>query len=143
MLTERDGIQIKMHCVTLEDLVPQEHFLRKLENAVDFSFIYDEVRDLYCPDNGRPGIDPVVLVKYLLVGYLYGIESERRIEQEIQVNMAYRWFLGLDLDDRVPDHSTISQNRRRRFHGKEVTVTCLNIFCIYAWKRDWWMERSF
>ncbi len=120
MLTERDGIQIKMHCVTLEDLVPQEHFLRKLENAVDFSFIYDEVRDLYCPDNGRPGIDPVILVKYLLVGYLYGIESERRIEQEIQVNMAYRWFLGLDLDDRVPDHSTISQNRRRRFHGKNV-----------------------
>ncbi len=108
MLTKRDEIQIKMHCVTLEDLVPQEHFLRKLENAVDFSFIYDEVRDLYCPDNGRPGIDPVVLVKYLLVGYLYGIESERRIEQEIQVNMAYRWFLGLDLDDRVPDHSTIS-----------------------------------
>jgi IS5 family transposase len=59
----------------------------------------------------------VVLVKYLLVGYLYGIESERRIEKEIQVNMAYRWFLGLDLDDPVPDHSTISQNRRRRFHG--------------------------
>lgn len=120
MLTERDGIQIKMHCITIEDLVPQEHFLRKLENAVDFSFVYDEVRDLYCPDNGRPGIDPVALVKYLLVGYLYGIESERRIEQEIQVNMAYRWFLGLDLDGRVPDHSTISQNRRRRFHGENV-----------------------
>jgi IS5 family transposase len=61
-----------------------------------------------------------VLVKYLLVGYLYGIESERRIEQEIQVNMAYRWFLGLDLDGRVPDHSTISQNRRRRFCGENI-----------------------
>lgn len=120
MLTERTGVQIKMHCITIEDLVPEEHFLRKLENAVDFSFIYNKVRDLYCPDNGRPGIDPVVLVKYLLVGYLYGIESERRIEQEIQVNMAYRWFLGLDLDERVPDHSTISQNRRRRFHGENV-----------------------
>ena len=120
MLTERTGVQIKMHCITLEDLVPEEHFLRKLEAAVDFSFIYDEVRDLYCPDNGRPGIDPVALVKYLLVGYLYGIESERRIEQEIQVNMAYRWFLGLDLDDRVPDHSTISQNRRRRFQGENL-----------------------
>lgn len=75
VLTERAGIQIKVHGVTLRDLVLQEHFLRKLENAVDFSFIYDKVRDLYCPDNGRPGIDPVVLVKYLLVGYLYGIES--------------------------------------------------------------------
>lgn len=120
MLTESHMQQLKMHCLTIEDLVPQEHFLRKLDVLADFSFIYDEVRDLYCPDNGRPGIDPVVLVKYLLVGYLYGIESERRIEQEIQVNMAYRWFLGLDLDDRVPDHSTISQNRRRRFHGENL-----------------------
>ena len=120
MLTERAGVQIKMHCITIENLVPENHFLRKLEKAMYFGFIYDEVRDLYCPDNGRPSIDPVVLVKYLLVGYLYGIESERRIEQEIQVNMAYRWFLGLDLDDRVPDHSTISQNRRRRFHSENV-----------------------
>ena len=120
MLTERDGVQIKLHCITIEDLVPEEHFLRKLEGAVDFGFIYDEVRDLYCADNGRPGIDPVILVKYLLLGYLYGIESERRIEQEIQVNMAYLWFLGLDLDDRIPDHSTISQNRRRRFDGENL-----------------------
>ena len=76
MMSERDGIQLKLHCVTIEDLVPQEHFLRKLEHAVDFSFINDEVRDLYCSDNGRPSIDPTVLVKYLLAGYLYGIESK-------------------------------------------------------------------
>ncbi len=120
MLTERAGVQVKMHCITIEDVVPKDHFLRKLEAAVDFSFIYDEVRDLYCSDNGRPSLDPVVLIKYLLVGYLYGIESERRIEQEIQVNMAYRWFLGLDLDGRVPDHCTISQNRRRRFRGENL-----------------------
>ena len=109
-----------MHCITMEDLMPQGHFLRKLEAAVDFSFIYDEVREMYCHDNGRPGVDPVVLMKYLLIGYLYGIGSERRIEQEIQVNMAYRWFLGLELDERVPDHSTISQNRRRRFNGQNL-----------------------
>ena len=120
MLTEKASHQLKMHCVTMEDLVPQNHFLRKLENVVDFSFIYDEVRDLYCENNGRPCIDPAVLVKYLLVGYLYGIESERRIEQEIQVNMAYRWFLGLELDERAPDHSTISQNRRRRWDGQNL-----------------------
>ena len=120
MMTQTNGQQLKMHCLTIEDLVPAEHFLRKLNAAVDFSFIYDEVRELYCANNGRPGIDPVVLVKYLLVGYLYGIESERRIEQEIQVNMAYRWFLGLDIDERVPDHSTISQNRRRRFKGENL-----------------------
>lgn len=120
MLTQRENMQLKLHWITIEDLVPEDHFLRKLEALVDFSFIYDEVRELYCPDNGRPGIDPVVLVKYLLVGYLYGIESERRIEQEIQVNMAYRWFLGLDIGERVPDHSTISQNRRRRFDGENL-----------------------
>ena len=120
MLSKRENSQVKMHYITIEDLVPSDHFLRKLDVAVDFSFIYDEVRDLYCENNGRPSIDPVVLVKYLLIGYLFGIESERQIEHEIQVNMAYRWFLGLDLDDSVPDHSTISQNRKRRFNGQNL-----------------------
>lgn len=60
MPTERDWVQIKMHCITIEDLVPEDHFLRKLESAVDFSFIYAKVRELYYPGNGRPGIDPVV-----------------------------------------------------------------------------------
>ena len=120
MLSQQGSSQIKLHCLTIEDLVPVDHFLRKLDAVIDFSFIYDEVRELYCENNGRPSIDPVVLVKSLLIGYLYGIESERRIEQEIQVNMAYRWFLGIDLDGRVPDHSTISQNRRRRFNGENV-----------------------
>ena len=120
MLTQQGNTQIKLHCLTIEDLVPRDHFLRKLDAILDFSFIYDEVRDLYCENNGRPGIDPVVLVKSLFIGYLYGIESERRLEQEIQVNMAYRWFLGIDLDGNVPDHSTISQNRRRRFNGENL-----------------------
>ncbi len=69
---------------------------------------------------GRPSIDPVVLVKYLLVGFLKGIISERRIEQEIQLNNAYRWFLGLGLFDRVPDHSTISQLRHRKLNGTDL-----------------------
>jgi transposase len=120
MMTQRENVQIKLHSVTIEDLVPQDHFLRKLAALVDFSFIYDVVRDMYCHVTGRPSIDPVVLIKYLLIGFLYGIDSERRIEQEIRVNMAYRWFLGLDIDDRVPDHSTISQNRRRRFNGENI-----------------------
>ena len=117
MMTRTNNKQIKFHLVTIENLVPEEHFLRKLDSLVDFSFIYQETESCYCQNNGRPCIDPVILIKYLLIGFLFGIESERRIEQEIQVNMAYRWFLGLDMDDRVPDHSTISQNRRRRFNG--------------------------
>lgn len=120
MMTRNYGKQIKFHTLTIENLVPEEHFLRKLDRLVDFSFIYEETKEYYCHHNGRPSVDPVILVKYLLVGYLYGIESERRMEKEIQVNMAYRWFLGLDLDERVPDHSTISQNRRRRFGGEKL-----------------------
>jgi len=120
MLTERSGVQLKMHCITLEDLVPDNHFLRKLEAAVDFSFIYDMVRDLYCENNGRPCIDPVALIKYLLLGYLYGIESERQIEEHCRERNPFRWFLGIDIDERVPDHSTISQNRRRRFNGENI-----------------------
>ncbi len=117
-MTKQAGQQLKLHTVTIEDLVPGNHFLRKVDAVVDFGFIYGKVQNLYSSNNGRSSVDPVVLVKYLLIGFIYGIESERRIEQEIEVNMAYRWFLGLDIGDRVPDHSTISQNRRRRFNGE-------------------------
>jgi len=65
MLTEREGAQIKLHCITIEDLVPADHFPPKLEASVDFRFICDEVRVLYCADNGRPGTGPVIPVKYL------------------------------------------------------------------------------
>ena len=107
-------MQLKLHMVTIEDLMPQEHFLRKLEAALDLSFVYEETSPLYSRKYGRPPIDPVVLVKYLLVGFLYGIPSERQIEQRVQTDVALRWYLGLDLFDRVPDHSTISQLRRRK-----------------------------
>ncbi len=107
-------MQMRLHMVTIEDLVPQDHFLRRLEAALDLSFVREETAHLYSRRYGRPPIDPVVLVKFLLVGYLYGIPSERQIEQRIQTDMALRWYLGLDLLDRVPDHSTISQLRRRK-----------------------------
>jgi transposase len=103
------GMQLKLHMVTIEDLVPERHFLRKLEATLDLSFIHEETAHLYNRRYGRPPIDPVVLVKYL-----YGIPSERQIEQRIQMDVALRWYLGLNLFDRVPDHSTISQLRRRK-----------------------------
>ena len=87
-------MQMKLHMVTIEDLVPQEHFLRKLEAVLDLSFVYEETAGLYSRKYGRPPIDPVVLVKYLLVGFLYGIPSERQIEQRIQTDVALRWYLG-------------------------------------------------
>lgn len=75
MLNRHENRQMKMHFVTLEDLMPQEHFLRNLDRLVDFSFIYDKVVPLYS-NTGQPAVDPVLLVKMLLLGYLYGIESE-------------------------------------------------------------------
>ncbi len=120
LLTITKEKQTKMELVMLEQLVPEDHLLRKIDEHVSFDFIYDLVSDKYCMDNGRPTIDPVVLFKMLFIGYLYGIRSERRLTSEIQVNTAYRWFLGLDLTEKVPDSSTISQNRRRRFKGTDI-----------------------
>lgn len=119
MLKRSESKQMKMSFVTLEELMPQEHFLRDLDKFIDFDFIYDNVADLYS-NTGRPSIDPVVMIKMLLIGYIYGIDSERKLEQEITVNIAYRWFLGIDFDERIPDHSTISQLRRRKFDGTTV-----------------------
>ena len=106
--------------MSIESLVPKGHLLRKIDRVIDFSFIHEVVEPLYCADNGRPAVDPVLLFKMLLAGCLYGIRSERRLEQEIMVNAAYRWFLGLGLTGKVPDHSTISRNRIGRFAGSEV-----------------------
>ena len=119
MLHKREGFQSKLHCCTLEELMPKKHFLRDIDTLIDFSFVYDKVSHLYSAF-GRPSIDPVIIVKMLLVGYLYGIDSERRLESEIQVNIAYRWFLGIDLDEPVPDHSTFSQLRRRKFNDSRL-----------------------
>lgn len=89
--------------------MPQQHFLWKPEAALDLSFVYDETSELYSRKFGRPPIDLVVIVKYLPVGFLYGIPSERRIEQRIQTDIALRWYLDLGLFDQAPDHSIVSQ----------------------------------
>jgi len=120
MLKRPSPQQTELEMVTLEQLVPNDHLLRKIAAAVDFGFIREMTEDLYCPDNGRPPIAPEMLFKALLVGYLFGIRSERQLMREIDVNVAYRWFIGLRLTDRVFDASTFSQNRRRRFDGTDI-----------------------
>ena len=125
-------MQLAMHMVTIEDLMPREHFLRKLEAALDLSFVYEETAPLYSKKYGRPAIDPVVIVKYLLVGFLYGIPSERQIERRVQTDIALRWYLGLDLFDRVPDHSTVSQLRRRKPSFRKVFRRLFEEVVLYA-----------
>jgi transposase len=103
--------------LSLERLVPEDHLLRQIDRAVDFTFIRPLCRPFYS-HTGRPSVDPVVLFKMLLVGYLYGITSERRLAREISLNLGYRWFLGYDFDQPTPDHSVLSKARAR--FGPEV-----------------------
>jgi len=109
-----------MEFVSIDSLVPKDHLLRKIDLSIDFGFIREKVKGLYCPDNGRPGVDPVILFKMLFIGYFFGIRSERQLIREIEVNVAYRWFLGFGLQSKIPHHSTISQNRRRRFSQSNI-----------------------
>jgi transposase len=98
--------------LSLDQLVPQNHILRQIATAVDFSFVYPLAKSHYSY-TGQPSVDPVVIFKTMLIGYLYGITSERRLMSEIQVNLAYRWFLGYDLDELIPDHSVLTKARSR------------------------------
>ena len=115
---DKKRTQIQMFC--MDDMVPQDHLLRLIENAIDWSFIYDLVEDKYCADNGRPSMDPVMLIKIPFIQYLYGIKSMRQTIKEIQVNVAYKWFLGLDMFDPVPHFSTFGKNYTRRFKDTDL-----------------------
>ncbi len=101
-------------CVQLEDMIPADHIVRKIDKWVDFTFIEEKTRGLYS-DRGRPSIDPEVLIRMLVVGYLNGTTAERRICRDTHLNLAYRWFCKFTLEDKVPDHSTFSKNRHGRF----------------------------
>jgi transposase len=102
--------------LSLDRLVPEEHQLRRIAGAVDFSFVRPLCLPFYS-HTGQPSVDPVVIFKMLLVGYLYGITSERRLAQEVSLHLAYRWFLGYDFDEPTPDHSVLSKARARLGSG--------------------------
>ena len=104
---------------TIDELVPLDHKVRELEEAIDWNFIYPLVSDLYS-DVGRKSIDPVILFKMIFIDKLFGINSMRKTVEEIKVNLAYRWFLNLSFDDEVPNYSTWSQNYIRRYHDSDV-----------------------
>ena len=104
----------------MDDMVPKDHMLRLIDKAINWNFIYDLVEDKYCADNGRPSMDPVMLIKIPFIQYLYGIKSMRQTIKEIEVNVAYRWFLGLDMLDPVPHFSTFGKNYTRRFKDTDL-----------------------
>src|SRR5271165_1355197 len=98
----------------LEDHLPENHLLRLIDRHISFDFVREKLRDSYS-DTGRPSIDPELLLRILLIGYLYGITSERKLVEELRMHLAWRWFTGLGFDEEVPHHSTFSKNRHGRF----------------------------
>src|SRR5947209_4575859 len=103
----------------LEDQIPEDHLLRLIDQHIDLSFVRERLKNFYSW-TGRPSMDPEILLRLLLVGYLYGITSERRLLEEVRMHLAYRWFTRLDFEQEVPDHSTFSKNRHGRFRQSGV-----------------------
>ena len=120
MFNKIENIQSEIILYSLEDLVPQESIYRKIDKYIDFTFIYDKVKDLYCQNNGRNCVDPVVLFKLVFIQTIDGIKSMRKTCEKIKVDLEYRWFLGIPLGKSTPHYSTFSQNYIRRFQGTTI-----------------------
>jgi transposase len=120
MMGEHSGSQSRFfYRFNLEDRVPTDHLLRKIDVVLDLSKLRSELARRYS-HTGRPSIDPELMIRMLLIGYCYGVRSERRLCEEVDLNLAYRWFCRLNLDDAVPDHSTFSRNRHGRFREADI-----------------------
>ena len=104
---------------TLEEYIPQNHLLRLIDKHIDFSFVRERLKDSYS-DMGRPSVDPELLLRILLIGYLYGITSERKLVEELGMHLAWRWFTGLGFHQPIPHHSTFSKNRHGRFQESKL-----------------------
>jgi transposase len=103
----------------LEEAVPDDHLVRKVAAVLDLSWVHAELAAHY-PDNGRPSIDPELMIRMLIIGYVFAIRSERALCRDVQVNLAYRWFCGLSIEDNIPDHSTFSRARNERFRDSDI-----------------------
>ena len=120
MLNINKNIQSEILMTTMEELVPQDSLFSKIDKYIDFTFIYDEVKDLYCENNGRPSIDPVVLFKIVFIQALDGIKSMRQTCKKIKVDAEYRWFLGIPFGVETPHFSTFGKNYERRFKDSDI-----------------------
>lgn len=120
MLTINKNIQSEIICTTMEEMVPENSLFRKIDKYIDFTFIYDEIKDLYCEDNGRPSLDPVVLFKLVFIQTLDGIKSMRKTCDKIKVDAEYRWFLNIPFGQDTPHFSTFSKNYERRFKESDI-----------------------
>ena len=114
MMGQHDRSESLFYYFRIEDQVPETHLLRLIDRHVSFDFVRDKLRECYS-ETGRPSIDPEVLLRVLLLGYLYAVTSERKLLEELRMHLAWRWFTGLGFDQEIPHHSTFSKNRHGRF----------------------------
>src|ERR1700723_2430416 len=119
MMGQHDRSEALFYYFRLEDQVPETHLLRLIEKHISFEWVRERLRDSYS-EIGRPSIDPEVLLRILLIGYLYGISSERKLVEELRMHLAWRWFTGLGFDQEIPHHSTFSKNRHGRFQESKL-----------------------
>src|SRR5438045_3225824 len=119
MMGQHDRSEALFYYFRLEDQVPETHLLRLIDTHIDFSFVREQLKGSYS-DTGRPSIDPELLLRIVLIGYLYGISSERKLVEELRMHLAWRWFTGLGFDQEIPHHSTFSKNRHGRFHESKL-----------------------
>lgn len=120
MFNKIENIQSEIIMYSLEDLVPENSLYRKIDKYIDFTFIYDKVKELYCQNNERNCVDPVILFKLVFIQKIDGIKSMRKTCEKIKVDLEYRWFLGIPLGQDTPHYSTFSQNYIRRFQGASI-----------------------
>src|SRR6202451_3915939 len=102
----------------LDKVVPPDHLVRQIDGLLDLSWVHKELAPFYS-HTGRPSIDPVLMIRMLIVGYVFALRSERRLCAEVQVNLAYRWFCKLGIEDTIPDHSVFCRARHERFRRSE------------------------
>src|SRR6202790_1813385 len=119
MMGQHSRAEALFYYFRLEDQVPETHLLRLIDKHISFAFVREKLKESYS-DTGRPSIDPELLLRILLIGYLYGITSERKLIEELRMHLAWRWFTGLGLDQEIPHHSTFSKNRHGRFQESKV-----------------------
>ncbi len=119
MMGQHDRSEALFYYFRLEDQVPEHHLLRLIDKHISFEFVRQQLKDSYS-ETGRPSIDPELLLRMLLIGYLYGITSERKLVEELRMHLAWRWFTGLGFDQEIPHHSTFSKNRHGRFQESKL-----------------------
>ena len=132
MMGQHDRSEALFYYFRLEDQVPETHLLRLIDKHISLAFVREKLKESYS-DTGRPSIDPELLLRILLIGYLYGIASERKLVEELRMHLAWRWFTGLGFDQKIPHHSTFSKNRHGRFQEsklfeelfEEIVARCL------------------